>query len=406
MPSDTPTKRAVGTRLRCALSAVLVALVAASLVASPAQGQALPQSLAGEQFAPGQVSVNPACGSTFTITYTASGPATGPYTGTYSETGTITGTFAGGEEQFQTWNASFTIDSPQGHVTGEKTLRAGVLLRCRETTIPITFTDADAELAYSATITTGSGTFTDQGQATASVSERIFPGCSNPFEGCDPPEPPVELDGFSESFTSSTGVLPTSGKATGGGQVISGDNRVTFGFNASKTPDGLRLRGNCKVLDHATRAKVKCLTVTDYVQIGNTATWEGTASVNGVQQPYRITVQDNGEPNRGVDTFSITAATYQAAGKVRRGNVQVKNQRKQCLPSRRKNQRKRCLSSRRQPVSLALRESTQTPLAHTHFGERGVHHGGHQRGAGTRGRDCQPGTTAGADQSRSLPRTC
>ena len=325
MPSDTATKRAVGTRLRSSLSPVLVALVGASLVALPAQGQALPQSLAGEQFALGQVSVNPTCGRSFTITYTASGSATGPYTGTYTETGTITGTFAGGQEQFQTWNASFTIDSPQGQVTGEKTLRAGTLLRCRETIIPITHTDADAELAYSATIRTGSGTFSDQGQASASVSERIFPGCSNPFEPCD--QPPVERESFSESFTLSTGVLPTSGKATGGGQVISGAKRVTFGINARKSPDGRRLKGKCKVLDHATGTKVKCLTVTDYVQIGNTATWEGTARVNGVRQPYRITVQDNGEPNRGVDTFSITAGTYQAGGNVQRGNVQVKESR-------------------------------------------------------------------------------
>ena len=53
--------------------------------------------------------------------------------------------------------------------------------------------------------------------------------------------------------------------------------------------------------DSETNSRVKCLTVTNYQQIGNTATWEGTAEVNGVREHYRITVQDNGEPNQGID---------------------------------------------------------------------------------------------------------
>ena len=324
MPSDTATKRAVGTRLRSSLSAVLVALVAASLVASPAQAQALPQSLAGEQFVSpvGQAAVNVTCdftGDTFTITYNASGPATGPYTGTFTETGTITGTLIGGIAQIGAWNASFTIDSPAGQVKGEKTLSAGVDGVCEDVVVPIVdITTADAELAYRATIKTASGTFADQGLATAHARhDRLCPLFG--------PGDCTERNFFSESFTLSTGVVTTTGKATGGGQVISGANRVTIGFNAEKKANG-RLQGNCNVVDHATGTKVKCLTVTDYVQIGNTATWEGTASVNGVQQPYRITVQDNGEPNRGVDTFSITAGTFQASGNVQNGNVQVHKQ--------------------------------------------------------------------------------
>ena len=86
------------------------------------------------------------------------------------------------------------------------------------------------------------------------------------------------------------------------------------------------MQGNCNVRDHATGTKVKCLTVTDYTQIGNSATWEGTASVNGVQRPYRITVQDNGEPNKGADMFSITAGTFQAGGNVQHGNIQIHKQ--------------------------------------------------------------------------------
>jgi hypothetical protein len=102
--------------------------------------------------------------------------------------------------------------------------------------------------------------------------------------------------------------------------------RVTFGFNVRRDENETRLKGTCNVLDHATNTHVKCLTVTDYHQIGNTATWEGTAEVDGVEEEYRITVQDNGEPNQGLDTFMIETESYRAAGTVERGNVQVHKQ--------------------------------------------------------------------------------
>ena len=82
------------------------------------------------------------------------------------------------------------------------------------------------------------------------------------------------------------------------------------------------------MLDHATGTHVKCLTVDDYVQIGNTATWEGQAKVNGVTEDYEITVQDNGEPNQGLDTFKIDTESYEMPVPlpVTHGNVQVHKQ--------------------------------------------------------------------------------
>jgi hypothetical protein len=80
------------------------------------------------------------------------------------------------------------------------------------------------------------------------------------------------------------------------------------------------------VNDADATTRVKCLTVTSYQQVANTATWEGTAEVNGVREPYRITVQDNGEPNQGIDIFSIRTATYEAGGNVQHGNVQLHKQ--------------------------------------------------------------------------------
>ena len=86
------------------------------------------------------------------------------------------------------------------------------------------------------------------------------------------------------------------------------------------------MQGRCLVLDQAGETQVKCLDVKNYGQLGSMATWEGTAEVNGDREDYRITVQDNGEPNQGLDTFAIETETYGAAGPVEHGNVQLHKQ--------------------------------------------------------------------------------
>lgn len=45
--------------------------------------------------------------------------------------------------------------------------------------------------------------------------------------------------------------------------------------------------------------------------------------MNGVVEDYRITVIHNGEPNRRIDTSAFDSESYDAAGTVQRGNVQV-----------------------------------------------------------------------------------
>ena len=233
---------------------------------------------------------------TFMLTYTAQATfgAFGPYPGSFTETGTVTGVltkflFPGGRTGTVTgWTADFTIDSPgplaigpQVEVTGEKVLAssAGSEVTCIRSFESTRSSEATATLAYEATIRTATGTFADRGESVASISE-------------EPPRGDVRV--FTEVFHLSTGVLPPSGKATGGGQVHLGSQpleEVTFGFNVRKSEDGSRLDGHCNVFDHPTGTHVKCLTVTDYAQIGNSATWEGTAEVNGVEEHYARSAQ-------------------------------------------------------------------------------------------------------------------
>lgn len=313
-----------------------------------AQEDVPPPSLMGESFAagdggagvePGEVEVTANCEpgvapSTFMITYTASGPAVGPYPGTFYETGTVTVEVA---ELFRTvlvtqWDARFTIDSPVGRVAGEKhfnpeaadrfvTSNGGACSLGPSLRTELVHSDLD----YEATIRTPTGDrYTDSGRALAMVGElcdmQSFP------EGCNQE---TEREVFAEYFAVSNGVVrvvETYGMADGGGQVAStsdSDEGVTFGLTVEKREDPEYLHGQCNVLDDATGDHIVCRTVTDYQQVGNTATFEGVADVNGVEEEYRITVQDNGEPNQGVDTFSIVTETYEAAGNVPEGNVQV-----------------------------------------------------------------------------------
>jgi hypothetical protein len=339
------------------LLAALVALVAVAgggYHAGPAEAQtALPPSLQGEQFVAfehslgfftGAIDASSVCaadpGETLTLSYSASGPATGPYTGTFTENGTITGSVTNEVPTLPnfafgivlTWTANFTIDATTSvvgpaMVTGTKTMRLSVNIECIDgipLLLPVEQNRASAILDYDATIKTATGRFTDRGQASATV---VDSACVGNEVVC----PQYNFESFSEYFHLSNGVLPldTSGKATGGGQVLGANplERVTFGFNVRKSEDETRLQGTCNVLDHATGTHVKCLNVTDYQQIGNTATWEGTAEVNGVEEDYRITVQDNGEPNQGVDMFRIDTETYDVPlSPVTHGNVQLHKQ--------------------------------------------------------------------------------
>ena len=120
-------------------------------------------------------------------------------------------------------------------------------------------------------------------------------------------------------------VLPTStpGHASGGGNIEVGGNRIAFGFTARSRDYGFQ--GSCNVIDQAAGVMLHCTDAIALVISGNAATVFGNATINGVPTTYRIDAVDNGEPGRGVDTFSITTATgYSRSGALTGGNVQVR----------------------------------------------------------------------------------
>lgn len=156
---------------------VITALAAASAIAAPNAGAkpappAPPPSLSGEAFAGTptitSASCNPAGNSTFT--YHIEGGAFGPYPGTFEETGTVVvgpqlGPPPSAGFPLVSIEATFTIDSPTGQVEGTKSLRPGSLLAfgvCLDSPTAIRYASA-ATLDYTATITTATGKFRDEG---------------------------------------------------------------------------------------------------------------------------------------------------------------------------------------------------------------------------------------------------
>jgi hypothetical protein len=139
----------------------------------------------------------------------------------------------------------------------------------------------------------------------------------------------------------------TPGKVTGGGKIdpdgtvsglaslliTSGANAghsATFGFVIEFESGDPFPTGELEYNDHDTGDRIKALDYATLAIVGCTAEFTGTADVNGTMEPLRVKVFDGGEPGSeddgsGPDTFEIDTATYDAAGMLIGGNIQIHN---------------------------------------------------------------------------------
>ena len=83
------------------------------------------------------------------------------------------------------------------------------------------------------------------------------------------------------------------------------------------------MKGAGTVIDHNAGIKVKILAVGTFVVSGTQATFTGRAEVNGVEERYRIDVNDLGEPGVGLDSFKIVTDSYGGGGTLTGGNIQI-----------------------------------------------------------------------------------
>jgi hypothetical protein len=111
---------------------------------------------------------------------------------------------------------------------------------------------------------------------------------------------------------------------TGGGYItpLTG-GKGTFGVAGGIKNSGFW--GHLTYIDHGANLKVKGTGVTAYTVTGPTSRQIlGTCEINGAPGTYKVDVEDNGEPGRGTDVFTITLSNgYTAGGTLAGGNIQL-----------------------------------------------------------------------------------
>src|SRR5206468_2944813 len=88
---------------------------------------------------------------------------------------------------------------------------------------------------------------------------------------------------------------PFTDRVTGGGTIDVAGGIGTFSFIIQRASTG-ELSGHLQYFNHASGAQVQSVTYTSLTIAGNTATFGGICTVNGVPCTFTVNVTDNGEP--------------------------------------------------------------------------------------------------------------
>ena len=115
---------------------------------------------------------------------------------------------------------------------------------------------------------------------------------------------------------------PFTARVTGGGTIDVVGGIGTFSFIIQRASTG-ELGGQLQYFNHASGAQVKSETYTSLTIVGNTATFDGTCTVNGTPCTFTVNVTDNGEPGT-TDTFTISVSGGPTEGGIlRSGNILI-----------------------------------------------------------------------------------
>src|SRR5438093_239317 len=158
---------------------------------------------------------------------------------------------------------------------------------------------------------------------TASTTFPTTPGAFQTSFGGGPPDSPV--DAFVAQVTEATVPGgPFTTRVTGGGTINVAGGIGNFHFIVQRQTDGT-LSGRLQYVNHATGAQVQSVIYTSLVITGNTATFDGTCTVNGAPCTFRVETMDNGEPGT-TDTFTISypPPAPTDGGTLRSGNILIR----------------------------------------------------------------------------------
>jgi hypothetical protein len=114
--------------------------------------------------------------------------------------------------------------------------------------------------------------------------------------------------------------VEAAGAANGGGQVPVAGGRASFGFNA-RNEDGVA-SGHLNYKNHASGAHLSC-TVDVFTELTpTTAKFSGTCNPQSSADSFEAEVEDNDEPGKGSDKFTITYGPTEG-DLLRAGNIQI-----------------------------------------------------------------------------------
>jgi hypothetical protein len=120
------------------------------------------------------------------------------------------------------------------------------------------------------------------------------------------------------------GLRPSGGQVTGGGQVpvnnITG-GRGSFGFSANAT----RQSGHLDYLNHVNGTHLNCtVNMVAILPPGNKAHLEGMCSSKNYTGSFKADVEDNANPGKGADKFTVTYNTTTIeGGTLISGNIEI-----------------------------------------------------------------------------------
>ena len=143
----------------------------------------------------------------------------------------------------------------------------------------------------------------------------------------------VANDGQADSNVATVSItVDTSGqkvKITGAGevQVFNPDGTASFGFNVGRTVDGGAPSGSLNYYNPGRNLNVQSTSITSLDTVGKKATFTGNCTKNGAPCTFTATIEDNGEPGRGIDRFTIAVSGEPVEGgakPITSGNIQVK----------------------------------------------------------------------------------
>ncbi len=113
------------------------------------------------------------------------------------------------------------------------------------------------------------------------------------------------------------------GKVTGVGTINVTGGIANFGFIVQSQSSTGPITGDLQFVNHATGDKMHSVSFTAFTISGNTATFGGTCTNNGVVCTFTVNVTDNGEPGT-TDSFTISiSGGAPQGGTLRSGNIQI-----------------------------------------------------------------------------------